>query len=217
MQVTDRPLPPLHAVTDDDVLARPDFERVAGEVLAAGGAGVALHLRAPHASGRRMHELAVRLMEVARAAGSLLVVNDRVDVALAAEANGVQLGRRGIAVADARRVVGDEMRVGVSVHTIGEAREAAEAGAEWLLAGAIFETASHPGQAGVGTGLIVQVAALGRPVIGIGGVTPERVAEVCGAGAAGVAAIRGIWDQPSPASAARAYIEAWQSCRSPRR
>ena len=55
------------------------------------------------------------------------------------------------------------------------------------------------------------MAALGRPVIGIGGVTPERVRAVRDAGAAGVAAIRGIWEQPSPAVAARAYIEAWQS------
>lgn len=216
-QVTDRPVPPLHAVTDDDVVARPGFERIAGEVLAAGGAGVALHLRAPRASGRRMHELAVRLMEIARAADALLVVNDRVDVALAAGADGVQLGRRGITVADARRLVGDAMRIGASVHTLDEAREAVDAGADWLLAGAIYATASHPGQAGAGMGLIEAVAALGRSVIGIGGVAPERVAEACGAGAAGVAAIRGIWDQPSPASAARAYIEAWQSCRSPRR
>lgn len=215
--MTDRPLPPVHAVTDDAVAAWPDFERIAGEVLAAGEASVALHLRAPHASGRRMHELAVRLMEVARAAGSLLVVNDRVDVALAAGADGVQLGRRSIAVADARRLVGNAVRIGASVHTVGEARAAVDAGADWLLAGSIFATASHPGQTGAGTGLISAMTALGLPVIGIGGVTPERVAEVCGAGAAGVAAIRGIWDQPSAALAARAYIEAWQSCRSPRR
>lgn len=212
-----RPLPPLHAVTDDAVVARPEFEQVAGEVLAAGGASVALHLRAPHASGRRMHEMALRLTELACAAGSLLIVNGRVDVALTAGADGVQLGRRGIPMADARRLVGDAMRIGASVHTLDEAREAVEAGADWLLAGSIFTTASHPGQPGAGTALVEAVAALGCPVIGIGGVTAERVAEVCAAGAAGIAAIRGIWDQPSPASAARAYIEAWQSCRSPRR
>ncbi|HET7459661.1 MAG TPA: thiamine phosphate synthase [Longimicrobium sp.] len=215
--MTDRPLPPLHAVTDDDVVARAEFERIAGEVLVAGGAGVALHLRAPHTSGRRMHEVAVRLAKTARDAGSLLIVNDRVDVALAAGAGGVQLGRRGIRVEDARRLVGDALRIGASVHTIGEAREAVEAGADWLLAGPVFATASHPGEPGAGTGLIERIAVLGRPVIGIGGVTAERVAEMCAAGAAGVAAIRGIWNQPSPARAARAYIEAWQSCRSPRR
>ena len=155
-------------------------------------------------------------MEIARAAGSLLVVNDRVDVALAAGADGVQLGRRGITVADARRL-GGGVRIGASVHGLGEAREAVDGGADWLLAGSVYATASHPGRPGAGTGLIEAVAALGVPVIGIGGVTPERVREVGGAGAAGIAAIRGIWDQPSPGRAARAYIEAWQSCRSPRR
>src|SRR5690349_3277524 len=76
--VTDRPFPPLHAVTDDAVIARADFVAKAGEVLEAGGESVALHLRAPNAAGRRLHELAVRLMEVAHATGSVLIVNDRV-------------------------------------------------------------------------------------------------------------------------------------------
>ncbi|HYH81470.1 MAG TPA: thiamine phosphate synthase [Longimicrobium sp.] len=207
-------IPPLHAVTDDAVVARADFVERAGAVLAAGGASVALHLRAPSASGRRLHELAVRLMEIARATGSWLILNDRVDVALAAGAHGVQLGRRGLTAADARAIVGEATRIGASVHAADEAREAAEGGADWLVAGAIHATASHPGQPGAGPGLIEATAALGPPVIAIGGITPERVRDVHGAGAAGIAAIRGIWDQPSPASAARAYIEAWQNCRS---
>lgn len=203
-------------VTDDGVVARAGFVRAATDVLEAGGGLVALHLRAPTASGRRLHGLAVRLMEIARAAGSLLIVNDRVDVALAAGVDGVQLGRRGITVADARRLAG-AMRIGASVHAVGEAQVAVEEGADWLLAGSVYPTASHSGRPGAGTGLIEAMAALGVPVIGIGGVTAERVREVSGAGAAGIAAIRGIWDQPSPGRAARAYIEAWQSCRPPRR
>jgi len=210
-------IPPLHVVTDDAVVARAGFADRASEVLAAGGASVALHLRAPAASGRRMHEIAVRLMEIARATGSFLVVNDRVDVALAAGAGAIQLARRSLAAADARRLVGDGVRIGASVHTADEAREAVAAGADWLLAGSIYPTPSHPARPGAGLGLIETMAALGRPVIAIGGVTPGRVGELRGAGAAGIAAIRGIWDQPSPGSAALAYIEAWQSCRSPRR
>jgi thiamine-phosphate pyrophosphorylase len=210
-------IPPLHVVTDDAVVARADFLGRAGEVLAAGGASVALHLRAPLASGRRVYELAVRLMEMARATGSLLAVNDRVDVALAVPVHAIQLGRRSLAAADARRLLGDAMRIGASVHTEDEARKAVGAGVDWLLAGSIYPTASHPGHAGAGGGLIERAAAAGWPVIAIGGVTPERVCDLRGAGAAGIAAIRGIWDQPSPGSAARAYIEAWQSCGSPRR
>ncbi|HET7231183.1 MAG TPA: thiamine phosphate synthase [Longimicrobium sp.] len=207
--MTDRPLPPLHAVTNDAVIARVDFAARAGEVLEAGGSGVALHLRAPHASGRRLHELAVRLMEVARATGSLLIVNDRVDVALAAGAHGVQLGWRSITVADARRLVGGTMRIGASVHTLDEARRAVDEGADWLLAGNVYPTESHPGQPGAGTGLIGSMVPLGLPVIGIGGVTPERVRDLCAAGAAGIAVIRGVWDAPFPADAVWRYCGAW--------
>jgi thiamine-phosphate pyrophosphorylase len=202
--------PPLHVVTDDSVVARGDFVARAAEVLTGGGADVALHLRAPSASGRRMFDLAERLMETARASGSLLVVNDRVDVAMAIGAHGVQLGARGLAVADARRMIGPARLVGVSVHGVDEAREAASAGADWLLAGTIHATPSHPGRAGAGVGLIAELARIGPPVIAIGGVTPKRVGEARRAGAAGVATIRGVWDDPSPADAVRRHLDAWR-------
>jgi thiamine-phosphate diphosphorylase len=195
---------------DDAVATRGDFVARAGEVLAAGGGDVALHLRAPAASGRHMFDLAERLMEMARASGSLLIVNDRADVAMAAGAHGVQLGARSLAVADARKLVGDARLVGASVHSVDEAREAVAAGADWLLAGTIYETASHPGRGGAGVGLIEEMAALGPPVVAIGGVAPERVPELRSAGAAGVAAVRGVWDAPSPADAVRRYLEAWR-------
>jgi len=192
------------------VVARAGFVEQAEAVLAAGGPRVALHLRAHAASGRALHDLAGRLAVRARETGSLLLVNDRVDVALAAGAHGVQLGRRSLSAADARRLAGG-MRIGASVHDEREGREAAEAGADFLLAGAVYPTATHPGQAGAGVRLIESVAALGLPVIAIGGVTPERAGELRRAGAMGMAAIRGVWDAPSPADAVQRYIDAWQS------
>lgn len=203
-------IPPLHAVTDDRVIASANFVARAGEVLAAGGDRIALHLRAPAATGRAMHDLAARLVEMASAAGALLLVNDRVDVAIAAGAHGVQLGRRSLSVEDARRLVGDRL-IGASIHDADEARAAIGGGADFLLAGAIYPTATHPGEAAAGVGWIETVAALGRPIIAIGGVMPERVGEVRRAGAAGVAAIRGIWDDPSPGEAVQRYLDAWQS------
>jgi thiamine-phosphate diphosphorylase len=197
-------------VTDDAVVARGDFVERAGEVLAAGGADVALHLRAPHASGRRMHGLAVRLMEVARASGSLLVVNDRVDVAMAAGADAIQLGTRSLAVADARRIAGGGVRIGASMHALDEAREAIDGGADWLVGGTIYASASHPGRSGAGVELIGEMAALGLPVIAIGGMLPDRAAGVRRAGAAGIAAIRGVWDDPAPGDAVRRYLDAWR-------
>ena len=204
-------IPPLHAVTDDRVVAGDGFLAGAEEVLRAGGARVALHLRAPAASGRAMYTLATRLAEIAKACGALLLVNDRVDVALAAGAHGVQLRRRSLAVADARRIVGGERLIGASVHDVAEAREAVAAGADFLVAGAVYPTASHPARLAAGVGLIEAVAPLGVPVVAIGGVTAERVGEARRAGAAGVAAIRGIWDSPSPGEAVQRYLDAWQS------
>lgn len=202
-------IPRLHAVTDDAVVARAGFVERAGQVMAAGGSSLALHLRAPGATGRALHDLAARLAELAAATGAVLIVNDRVDVALAVGADGVQLGRRSLSVADARNLIGERL-IGASVHGVDEARLAAAEGADFLLAGAVHPTATHPGRPAAGLGMIEEIAALEIPVIAIGGITPEHAAGLRRAGAVGMAAIRGIWDAPSPAAAVQRYIEAWQ-------
>ncbi len=201
-------LPPLHVVTDDATAARPDFLRAAAEVLAEGGPRIAFHLRAPLANGLAVYRWAEALRGPTRDAGALLLVNDRVDAALAAEADGVQLGRRGLVVADARRLAGAGRLVGLSVHASAEVHEAREGGADFVLVGNVYATASHPGRAGIGVEGLAAFA--GLPRIAIGGVTPERVAELRDAGLQGVAAIRGVWDAPSPARAVRSYLQEWR-------
>lgn len=193
-------IPPLHVVTDDAVVARPDFPRVAAEVMQAGGPLLALHLRAPAAPGLAVYRWAEALR--ACSSGAVLLVNDRVDVALAVDADGVHLGRRGLTLADARALLGPDRLIGVSVGSADEA----EPGADFLLVGNVYATASHPGRPGIGTGGL----AGDPPRIAIGGVTPERVAELRRSGANGVAAIRGIWDAPRPAEAVRGYLKEWQ-------
>jgi thiamine-phosphate diphosphorylase len=196
-------------ITDDAVLARPQFGSAARAVLAAGGAGVALHLRGPTTPGRFLWRLAVDLAPEA-AAGGWLLVNDRVDVAATSGAHGVQLGRRSLPVADARALLGPEARIGASVH---DAAEAADAGAaDWLVVGTLFPSASHPGRPAAGVELIARVAAASRcPLVGIGGVTPERVADVRAAGAAGVAVLSGVWGHADPASAVARYLGCWNA------
>ena len=201
-------LPPLHVVTDDAIAARPDFLHAAAEVVAEGGPRVALHLRAPLANGVAVYRWAEALRELTGEAGALLLVNDRVDVALAVLADGVQLGRRGLHAADARRLVGAERLVGASVHTSAEVAEARDGGADFILLGNVYATASHPGRAGIGVRGLAAFA--GLPRIAIGGVRPERVAELRDAGVQGVAAIRGVWDAPSPARAVRSYLKEWK-------
>lgn len=213
------PLPRLHLVTDDAIVARGGFRATAAAALEAGGPRLALHLRAPRTEGGIIFRLAADLFPAASAAGALLLVNDRVDVAGCAGAHGVQLGQRSIPVASARSLLGAGAVIGVSVHSAEEARAAFEAdgapgvrGPDFLLAGTLFETPSHPGRPGAGTGLLAEVAraAPGIPVVGIGGVRPERLPELRAAGAHGFAVLRGVWDTASPAGAVERYLTLWQ-------
>jgi thiamine-phosphate diphosphorylase len=195
-------------VTDDAVLARPGFAAAARGVLAAGGGALALHLRGPRTGGRALHALAASLADAARAAGAMLVVADRVDVALAAGAGAVQVGARGLDPRDARAVAGARLRIGVSVHAASDVAAALAGAPDWLTVGTLYATPSHPGRPGAGPGLLRGFAGCGVPLVGIGGVTPARAGEVVRAGAAGVAILRGIWDAPEPAGAVRAYLRA---------
>lgn len=203
------PVPRLHLVTDDAILARPGFAEQAA-ALAMADASVALHVRGPGTSGGPLLEIAAALVDATRDSGSWVVVNDRLDVALAARAQGGHLGTRSLPLAEARRILGAAGRLGVSVHAREEALAAAAEGTDWIFAGTIFATPSHPHRPGRGPAFVAEVTAVapGVPVLAIGGVTPERVAEVTAAGAWGVAVIRGVWDAPDPQEAVGRYLHA---------
>ncbi|HEY7768242.1 thiamine phosphate synthase [Longimicrobium sp.] len=201
-------LPPLHIVTDDEVVGRTDFADRARLILEAGGRDIVFHLRAPRASGRRLHDLADVISRTADG-GAVLLVNERIDVALAA-ADGAQVGARGVRVRDAWRMLGPDRFVGASVHSAAEAIDAAAEGADFVVAGTIWPTPSHPGRAGAGLELIREIASSGIRVIAIGGVTPERAGEAREAGASGIAVIRGVWDAADPAEAVREYLKYWK-------
>ncbi len=201
----------LHVVTADETLAHPDFEAKAIAVLEAGGERLTLHLRGPRSPGRRLLDVVRALLTRAASAGARLAVNDRVDVALALGGVGVHLGARSLSPDDAVRILGPDVPVGVSCHSPEEARTAgAVAGVRYLFAGPVWPTESHPGEPGRGTEWlrsVVEVA--GRtPVLAIGGVRPDRVAEATAVGAGGVAVLGGVWRAPDPATAVTGYIEA---------
>lgn len=204
----DRDLPRLHVVTDDDVLARDDFVRRASTVVEEGRGRLALHVRGPHTSTRAVYELVEALVPVARAHDALLVVNDRLDVALSLAGVGVHLAGRSLPVAVARKVLGSGGVVGASTHDVAGATEARDGGADFVFVGHVNQTASHPGRAGLGVeGLQAVTGSLGDfPVVAIGGVTPSDVTAMLGAGAWGVASLRGVWAASDPVSAVRNYI-----------
>jgi thiamine-phosphate pyrophosphorylase len=203
--VTARPLPRLHAITDASVLARSDLG-VRAAALAASGPAVALHARDRVATTRVLAAVAARFVALARPAEAAVLVGGRPDVAAAVGAQGVQLAGTDLAPADARRVL-TRGWIGRSVHSEEEAAAARGEGADFLLVGPIYPTPTHPNHPGSGPGLIRACAALGLPVIAIGGVTRERVPELVAAGAYGVAAIRALWDSEDPARAAMEALE----------
>ena len=208
-------MPSLHVVTDDLVLNRADFLRVARKLLEAGGSELALHVRGPRTEGRRLYELVGELVTLDES-GARVFVNDRVDVALTAGAPGIHLGQRSLSLAGVRALVGGAVSVGISVHDAGEAIAAKRDGADYAFVGTLHPTPSHEGHAGGGPALLTELAAVatGLPLLGIGGVTPERVCAVLRAGGHGVAVIRGVWGADDPVHAVGEYLSVLESCRS---
>jgi thiazole tautomerase (transcriptional regulator TenI) len=195
--------PVVHAVTDSSSVASTGFLERAGAVMRALGPRGALHLRSSRISGREFHELAVLLAMHQRASGCWLIVNDRVDVALAVGARGIQLASHSLRISEALKAA-PELPVGASIHSVDEALDAERVGACWCVAGTVFETPSHEGRPPARVEFVASVARAVRiPVIAIGGVTPEDVPALLEAGAHGVATIRGAgWDLHVEASAA---------------
>ena len=199
-------VPVVHAITNDDKLLGPDFTRHADEVMAALGKRGAIHVRTRWIPDRRLLAITEALLEAARPSGCTVVVNDRVDVALAAGAAAVQLTSRSAGIRDVRAIA-PTLRIGASVHSEPAARDSAMFGADWCVAGHVFASGSHEGEPGRGAGFLADCArATDIPVIAIGGVTPARVREVFEAGARGVASISGIWDASNPGEAAARYL-----------
>lgn len=197
----------LYLVTDRRQVER-DLVDVVGECVAAGLPAV--QLREKDLGAGEMLALARRLREVTKPPGARLVVNDRVDVALAAAADGVQRTSTSMAIADMRALAGGRLRIGASVHALDEALAADAAGADWIVFGPVYDTPSKQAfGAPQGVQKLVAVTkAVRTPVIAIGGVTPERVRELRDAGAAGVGVISAILAAPSPADATRRFLEA---------
>ena len=166
-----------------------------------GGVGM-VQLREKDMPPFELLRLARRLRLVTRGR-ALLVVNDRVDVAMLAGADGVQLGETALDVADVRKLVGPDMLIGRSVHSEVGAVDAECQGADFLVLGTVFETASHPDGRVGGLDLVREVTeAVGIPVLGIGGITPANAASVMEAGASGAAVITAITMSDDPRTAA---------------
>ena len=162
------------------------------DVLQAVSCGVeVVQYRNKNRETRQMYEEAVRLGEICRDSGSIFLINDRVDIALATEADGVHLGQSDMPCLAARKLLGPEKIIGVTVHNLSEALQAESMGADYLGVSPIFQTATKP-DAGkpAGITLIEEIRAqVEIPLIAIGGINHSNAGEVVRAGADGLCAI----------------------------
>jgi thiamine-phosphate diphosphorylase len=182
--------------------------RSEAEVVSAALAGGATAIQLRWKSGPLREALAAgqAVRELCRAAGALFVVNDRVDLALALDADGVHLGEHDLPVPEARRLVGERMLIGYSPPTLVEAVQAARLGADYLGIGPVFAT-STKADAGEPVGLkrVHDIAGSVRiPFVGIGGITLDNAASVVEAGADGIAVISAVVGAPDIEAATRA-------------
>lgn len=193
----------LYLITDAK-LSRGHSHREVVEAAIRGGATV-VQYREKNASTRRMIEEALELSELCRAHGVPFIVNDRVDIALAVDADGVHVGQEDMPASLARKLIGREKILGVSAANIAEARAAIADGADYLGVGAVFATGTKA-DAGEPIGIegLARVARASTiPIVGIAGINATNAASVIRAGAAGVAVVSAIVAADDVEAAAR--------------
>jgi thiamine-phosphate pyrophosphorylase len=198
--------PHLYIITDRQATGgRPLVEVIADALSGAKGSGhrVAVQLREKDLGGRELLALARALRAVTAAAGAQLFVNDRVDVALAAGADGVHLAGGSLSPRDVRAIA-PALSIAASTHDAAEVKRAA--GADFVVFGPVFRTASKPAVAPGGTEGLAVICGLGIPVLALGGITPDNVVECVNKGAAGVACIRFVISATNSAERVRALL-----------
>ena len=212
--IPDLPKPCLCLVTDRTLIKGGRGDLIERVSLAVEGGVDLVQLREKDLPSGELLELATSIL-AAIAGRAKLIVNERADVALAAGAQGVQLGEDALTVSAARKTVGSGALIGRSVHSESTASQAQADGADYLIVGTMFASRSHPGQEPAGPGLMRQISGNCRlPLIGIGGITPENAPQLIEAGASGVAVITNILAASDPKAASmrlkEAICEAWR-------
>ncbi|WP_158542549.1 thiamine phosphate synthase [Lujinxingia litoralis] len=209
----------VYAIVDPAFVTGDVLERA--RALMAAGVGV-LQLRDKRGQARQTWELGRALVEAAEAFATKIVINDRLDVALACGAHGVHVGPHDLSVAAVRQVVGERLLVGGSAGDPQRAARLVAQGADYLGVGALFEARAVKSDASApqGPALIAAVRAeIGDevPVVGIGGISAANAGAVAAAGASGVAVIRALCGAEDTGAATRELREAFDSGRSPGR
>lgn len=196
----------IYLVTDDGCLQGRALIDCVREALEGGVTLV--QYRAKTASSAEMYAEALQLKALCDSFNVPLIINDRLDIAMAVGAAGVHLGQDDLPCAAARKILGEDYIIGVSAHNLAEAKAALQSGADYLGCGAVFGTATKADVKKLGTdGLAAICREKGLPIVGIGGVTADNYREVRAAGADGAAIVSGILAQPDIRATVRAIAK----------
>ena len=199
----------LYAVTDRTWLGKESLEE-AVEAALRGGVTI-LQLREKQAPHEELVKTAMRLIPLCRRYGVPLIINDDVEAALEADADGVHVGQEDMAVAEARRILGPEKIIGASAHNREEALEAQRQGADYLGSGAVFGSSTKKDATTLSREELTAVCrAVSIPVAAIGGITEENCLELAGTGVSGIAVVSALFaaaDKEEAAARLRALAE----------
>lgn len=176
------------------------------------GGVTVVQLRAKNLSGRDFFHRAVELREVTRRLSVPLIINDRADIALAVDADGVHVGQKDLPCREVRRLMGEKKIIGVSAATVDEALEAQADGANYIGAGAVFATATKQNTRALSLDVLKRIVqAVEIPVVAIGGIKQSNAAQLIGTGIDGIATVSAIADADDPRRAAAEFRQIWSN------
>jgi len=192
----------LYLVTDRDLMAASNIEECVEQAV-SGGCTV-VQLREKTASSREFYETAIRVRKITADCGVPLIINDRADIALAVNADGVHIGQEDLPIDAARRIAGKDAVIGVSVSNLTEALAAASMGADYLGVGAMFATGTKTDANITGMDELRRIrAAVKIPIVVIGGINKDTVPLFAGTGIDGIAVVSAVVSQKDSGGAAR--------------
>lgn len=199
----------LYLCTDRRLMTSPTIEASVESAL-RGGTTV-IQLREKDCSSREFYELGLRVKKITERYHAPLIINDRVDIALAVGAAGVHVGQGDLPCKVVREIVGPDMIVGVSAATLDEAVQAEEDGADYLGVGAMYATATKTDTRPVSMEELLKIrAAVKIPIVVIGGINKQTLGNFKGTGVNGLAVVSAIVAQPDPEAAARELLRMWK-------
>lgn len=201
----------LYLVTDRILVGPKDFLLSIRKALEGGV--TLLQLREKETNFREFYDIGVKVKELAAEFGVPLIINDRVDLALALDADGVHVGQQDLPLAKVRNIIGPDKILGYSVSSLEEALQGERMGADYLGAGPVFPTGSKKDAAeAIGLAKLKEIkAGVSLPVVGIGGIGAANLRAVKETGIDGVSVISAILSQEDPCAAAKGLMDLWRN------